>query len=77
MKLIYVCRHCHTYLGALDRDRVDESRLGLTSLTAEEQADIISYNLNEDVAYVKTICDYCQEAIEAHPELALLQSPLQ
>lgn len=77
MQLIYVCRHCRTYLGRLNREQADERRLGLASLTAEEQADIISYNLNEDVAYVKTICDYCQEAIEAHPELALLDSPLQ
>ncbi|BCJ87408.1 anti-sigma-F factor Fin [Effusibacillus dendaii] len=77
MRLIYVCRHCNSYLGKLDRTSVNETRLGLTSLTPEEQADIISYNLNEDVVYVKTICDYCQEAIEAHPELALLHNPLQ
>lgn len=77
MQLIYVCRHCNMYLGRIDRDQADPSRLGLDVLTAEEQADIISYNLNEDVAYVKTICSYCQEAIESHPELALLHNPLQ
>jgi hypothetical protein len=65
------------YLGRIDRDQADPSRLGLDTLTAEEQADIISYNLNEDVAYVRTICNYCQEAIESHPELALLHNPLQ
>ncbi|WP_018131772.1 anti-sigma-F factor Fin [Effusibacillus pohliae] len=77
MQFIYVCRHCRSYLGRVDHGRVDETRLGFTSLTAEEQADIITYNSDEDVAYVKTICDYCQEAIEAHPELVLLENPLQ
>lgn len=77
MQLIYVCRHCNMYLGRLERERVDSQRLGLTALTPEEQADIITYNLNEDVAYVKTICTYCQEAIETNPELVLLHNPLQ
>lgn len=77
MQLVYVCRHCRSYLGRLDSHKTDTDRLGFHALTADEQADIISYNLNEDVMYVKTICDYCQEAIEAHPELVLLQNPLQ
>jgi hypothetical protein len=77
VRIIYYCRHCHSKLGELDGNRVSEARLGLQSLTPEEQADIISYNSIENSTYVKTICEHCQEAIEAHPELSLLSNPLQ
>lgn len=77
MHLVYTCKHCHSFLGQLDRTRVDDRRLGLSTLSAEERADLVSYDLKEDVAYVKTICEFCQEALEANPELALLHSPLQ
>jgi hypothetical protein len=56
---------------------MDNDRLGFLSLTDDERADIITYNMEEDCAYVKTICDYCQSALETHPELSLVNSPLQ
>lgn len=77
MRLVYTCKHCHSFLGQIDGSRVDDRRLGLSILSVEERADVISYDLKEDVAYVNTICEFCQEALEANPELALLHSPLQ
>jgi hypothetical protein len=77
VRIIYYCRHCHNRIGEIDGGRVDDVRLGFRSLTPEEAADIISYNAIENSTYVKTICEHCQEAIEAHPELSLLSNPLQ
>ncbi|MFD2170695.1 anti-sigma-F factor Fin [Tumebacillus lipolyticus] len=77
MRIIYYCRHCQSHLGEVDGKFADEVKLGFRTLTPEEAADIITYNSIQDSTYVKTICEYCQEAIEAHPELSLLSNPLQ
>ncbi|ASS77007.1 hypothetical protein CIG75_20275 [Tumebacillus algifaecis] len=77
MKIIYYCRHCQNRIGEVDGSHATEARLGLSSLTPDEAADIITYNSIENSTYVKTVCEYCQEALEAHPELNLLSNPLQ
>ncbi|MNL48726.1 hypothetical protein D3C87_1716050 [compost metagenome] len=50
--------------------------MGFHSLTLEERSDIITYSPNGDVT-VKVTCDYCKQALEAHPELMLVANPLQ
>jgi hypothetical protein len=77
VRIVYYCRHCQNKIGELDGHRVEDARLGLRDLTPEETSDLISYNSIENATYVKTICEHCQEAIEAHPELSLLSNPLQ
>mgnify|MGYP001454572013 FL=1 len=76
MSVKYICRHCRLIVGEIDAARVTEQQLGFHFLTPEERRDIISYNPNGDVT-VKVICDYCREALEANPELALVSNPLQ
>ena len=76
MAVNYVCRHCRTPLGSLDRDDLSEAALGFHFLTPEERSDIITYNPNGDVT-VKLTCDYCRKALEEHPELNLVANPLQ
>ncbi|UOF91815.1 anti-sigma-F factor Fin family protein [Fodinisporobacter ferrooxydans] len=76
MRIIYYCKYCKSNIGQID-GQVDPSRLGFQSLTLDERADIITYNQDEDSTYVKTICDYCQSALETHPELSLVSNPLQ
>ncbi|HEU4963762.1 MAG TPA: anti-sigma-F factor Fin [Bacilli bacterium] len=77
MRIKYYCRHCNSSVGEVQANSLDHAKLGFHSLTPTEAADIISYNSLENSTYVKTICEYCQEAIEAHPELSLLSNPLQ
>jgi hypothetical protein len=77
MRIKYYCRHCNHHLGEVNGSDAQEARLGLHSLTPNEAADIITYNSINNSTYVKTICEYCQEALEAHPELNLLSNPLQ
>ena len=76
MPITYICRHCLTRIGALEKRNVSEELLGFHFLTAEERQSIISYNPNGDVT-VKVICDYCKDALDSNPELSLLTSPLQ
>lgn len=76
MAITYLCRHCGTHVGQIDRTDIQESQLGFHSLTPDERNDIIAYNPNGDVT-VKVTCDYCNEAFQANPELSLLHSPLQ
>lgn len=76
MALKYICRHCQLMIGEIKNDLVSEFRLGFHFLTPEERSDIISYSLNGD-ATVKVVCDDCEAALMAHPELSLVGSPLQ
>lgn len=76
MSTKYVCRHCHMLIGELRDTQATEFQLGFHFLTPDERRDIISYELNGGVT-VRVICDYCKEALEANPELALLSNPLQ
>lgn len=76
MSVKYICRHCSTVLGQIEKEDISEAQLGFHFLTPAERRDIISYNQNGDVV-VKVICDYCKEALDTHPELSLLVNPLQ
>lgn len=76
MSVKYVCRYCATIVGEIKQEHINEFQLGFHSLTPKERNDIISYNQDGNVT-VKIVCDYCTEAIEAHPELSLLSNPLQ
>jgi hypothetical protein len=77
VKIVYYCKYCHTYLGEIDAKDVTEARLGFHSLTPEERADIITYDANDHNTYVKTICEFCHQALEYNPELTLVRNPLQ
>lgn len=77
VRIIYVCRHCHHYLGEVDGSRVSPSALGFHSLTPEERADIMTTDPHEGCIYVNTVCEFCQQALEANPELTLIRTPLQ
>ncbi|GBF11400.1 MULTISPECIES: anti-sigma-F factor Fin [Tepidibacillus] len=72
----YVCKHCGQHLGSIDDRMFSEEELGLHSLTPSEREGIITYEQNGDKT-VQVICEYCQEALELHPELLLISNPLQ
>jgi len=76
MAIKYFCRHCQSNMGEIHDDGVSEYQLGFHFLTPEERSDIIAYSQNGDIT-VKVTCDYCREALDAHPELALVANPLQ
>lgn len=76
MAIKYVCRHCQTAQGEINSGDVSEFQLGFHFLTPEERKDIIAYSQNGDIT-VKVTCEYCREALEAHPELSLVANPLQ
>ncbi|MDF2926293.1 MAG: hypothetical protein K0R57_5207 [Paenibacillaceae bacterium] len=76
MQVKYICRHCQSTIGQLDGSSISEHQLGFHFLTPEERSDIIAYSQNGDVT-VKVTCDYCKQALLAHPELMLVANPLQ
>lgn len=76
MSVNYVCKHCHTMIGRIDGKGIDEERLGFHLLTPDERQQYIVVHSNGDVT-VRMTCEYCTEAIQMHPELSLLSSPLQ
>lgn len=76
MAINYVCRHCRTFLGSINRSDVTEMQLGLHSLTPAERRDIIAYDSEGEIT-VKVTCGYCKQALDNNPELSLLASPLQ
>lgn len=76
MAVRYKCNYCGTEIGRIEQAELDSVRLGFDSLTPEERESIITYNQTGDIE-VSITCDYCNEALQQHPELALLRSPLQ
>lgn len=76
MAVNYICRHCKTFVGRIDSPYISEAQLGFDALTPSERRDIIAYDSNGEIT-VRVVCDYCREAMEMNPELALLGSPLQ
>ncbi|HJV47537.1 MAG TPA: anti-sigma-F factor Fin [Bacillota bacterium] len=68
MSIKYVCQYCNTTIGAVDSSHVSEMQLGWHFLTPEERKHIISYEANGD-AVARITCEYCNEAIQRHPEL--------
>mgnify|MGYP001217443755 CR=1 FL=1 len=76
MAVNYVCKHCKTPIGSIDRPEVTEQQLGFHFLTPEERGDIISYDSNGDVT-VNIVCEYCNEALHTNPDLHMVGNPLQ
>lgn len=72
MRVQYMCKYCKQFLGELNQpgwSRADAERMcGLNQLSAVELRDAIDYNGMESI-HVKTVCEYCQNAVELHPEL--------
>lgn len=81
MRIEYLCRYCRHLVGELDRPawtREDAERFcGFHHLTPVERTEWIAYNGDHDVVFVQTVCDYCQSAAEAHPELLVEGNLLQ
>ncbi|HEX7057836.1 MAG TPA: anti-sigma-F factor Fin family protein [Bacilli bacterium] len=76
MAVNYICRHCHTLIGRIEDAQVSEMQLGFHFLTPGERRDIITYDQYGGVS-VKVVCDFCKDALDYHPELSLLSTPLQ
>ncbi|MBX6352665.1 MAG: DUF2757 family protein [Thermoflavifilum sp.] len=81
MRVSYVCRYCNHMVGELNRPdwtlHDAEWRLGLASLSPVERSEWISYNEGSETLTVQTVCDWCQRAVETHPELLVEGNPLQ
>ncbi len=75
MRIEYWCKYCRHLVGELDEPGwalADAQRhLGLLSLSGVEQAQVSAYTANRDVLYVRTVCEYCQHALESYPEVLL------
>ncbi|MCL6445961.1 MAG: anti-sigma-F factor Fin family protein [Alicyclobacillus sp.] len=73
MRVEYVCRHCQLQVGALNQPSwtLEDARhyCGLNMLSPVEWSESVTYYGDSGVLYVQTVCDYCQRALEAHPEL--------
>ncbi|SJZ74238.1 anti-sigma-F factor Fin [Selenihalanaerobacter shriftii] len=58
MQLIYYCDRCNNLVDELDVEEVDEEKLGLSILTADEKEDIIKKT--DDKMEIGIICDECE-----------------
>ncbi|MBE3563436.1 MAG: DUF2757 family protein [Hydrogenibacillus schlegelii] len=74
MALVYQCRICRSVLGVFYHD---EPRLLLTleRLAPEDRAALVEET--GEATRVWVVCEHCQSAYDAHPELYELDSPLQ
>lgn len=59
MRAVYICEICRHEVAEIDLNRVEPARLGLGTLTPEEQADIISLDLRTGTVIVMSFCDNC------------------
>ncbi|MBE3597139.1 MAG: DUF2757 family protein [Hydrogenibacillus sp.] len=74
MAVVYQCRSCHDVLATFYKH---DSRImqSLSALTPDEAAEMVERRGDDLVVWV--LCEHCQAAYEAHPELYELESPLQ
>lgn len=75
MTITYVCPHCRTEMGTVERSWWSEFRLGFPMLTQEERDAMISYNKSGDMV-VTVSCEYCEEANLTNPEFVLSSPPI-
>lgn len=75
MRIEYWCKHCKHLIGEVDRPQWSaadaEHYCGLERLSPVERSESVAYHANGQVMSVQTVCDYCQNAIELHPELLI------
>jgi hypothetical protein len=75
MRVEYWCKYCNHLVGELDQPNWSASdaeyRLGLLSLSPVERDQWVAYDKRDKIMYVQTVCDYCQRAVESHPEVLL------
>ena len=77
MHIVYYCKYCKTYLGSLNSSQISYEALGFTNLTVQEIADMIEYHTEDQTTYVKTVCEYCETALQQNPALYLTNTPIQ
>ncbi|RDI38412.1 anti-sigma-F factor Fin family protein [Falsibacillus pallidus] len=68
MAIHYLCRHCGTQIGSLDKFSVHTEQLGLHKLSDQERQEMVSYESNGDIQ-ITSICEDCQEALDRSPAL--------
>jgi hypothetical protein len=62
MRVYYHCDLCGRGVAQLELDAIDETKLGLDCLTAEERDDIISVD-ETGIMHIKTLCDRCVDTL--------------
>ncbi|RLQ91684.1 anti-sigma-F factor Fin family protein [Falsibacillus albus] len=68
MAIHYICRHCGTRIGSLNKLSVHTEQLGLHKLSDIERQEMVSYEDSGDIQ-ITSICEDCQEALERNPGL--------
>ena len=59
MKLRYVCPHCGSTITEVRLPKLDEERLGLTRLTAEERQELVVTDRRTGATTIHLLCDDC------------------
>ncbi len=62
MRVYYHCGRCGASVAHLDTTGIDEGKLGLDRLTAEERGDIITVD-EIGTMHIQTLCDRCIDAL--------------
>ena len=63
MKVHYLCEHCGTDIETIEVSHLDEKKLGFDILTEEERRQLLSYDAENDILHVKSMCDTCIEGL--------------
>jgi hypothetical protein len=73
VRIQYLCKYCKHLVGEINQPswtpEEAERLCGFHALSAVERSEHIAYHRDSDMTYVQTVCDYCQSALETHPEL--------
>ena len=64
MKVHYTCDQCGADIDTIDVSQLDEEKLGFNILTNEERQQMLFHDKDNDVLYVKSICNTCIDRLE-------------
>ena len=59
MRLRYVCENCGATMAQFQITRLDEERLGLSRLTAEERRELVVTDHRTGDVTIRSLCEDC------------------
>ncbi|WP_080871813.1 anti-sigma-F factor Fin [Oceanobacillus timonensis] len=67
MVIYYGCRHCGNDLGVLHDTEMDVSMRFFDLLKEQDMAEMLTSEKDGSFR-LEVICEYCQQALDAHPD---------
>jgi hypothetical protein len=77
MRIVYYCKHCGGFMGSIEAADLSPQQLGFDVLSNEEREQLLAVDSASGTTRVTIVCEHCEAALSANPELLLTNTPIQ